>query len=472
MSLSRLTIACAIVWGILSARADAQEVARPAVRPVGYAGGYYYQPEASPSDKKPPKPMADDDVPPAPMPAAPMSDMAPAEPAAEEEAEEEETCDPWRLFCQKECGWNFHGFAAGGIMANSRGPADNFNGPVTFADRDSGQFNQLYMILEKAADNGGCGWGFGGRVDALYGSDYVFTMATGLELTTAGAPKWNIGPNGNAEYGLALPQFYADVVYNDLSVKLGHFYTVLGYEVVPANGNFFYTHAYTMQHGEPFTHTGALATYKYSDSTNLVAGLVNGWDNFDRDVDTGAAILGFTWKNCDETLNIAYNICLSPNEPVLLGVNAGLLTNRNCSSLVVSKTFGCEGEWQYVFQNDIGWQHQGAADGTGAAEWYGINQYLFYTVNDCWKFGGRFEWFRDDDGARVTGLRNTGNSIFGQSFVGNFYEMSLGANYTPTANLTIRPELRYDWFEGTGTPFNNNTGVDQFLFGFDAIFLF
>ena len=46
--------------------------------------------------------------------------------------------------------------------------------------------------------------------------------------------------------------------YNDWKIKLGHFYTPIGYEVVPANGNFFYTHAYTMQYGEPFTHTGVL----------------------------------------------------------------------------------------------------------------------------------------------------------------------------------------------------------------------
>ena len=55
-----------------------------------------------------------------------------------------------------------------------------------------------------------------------------------------------------------MPQAYAEVGYNDLTVKVGHFYTIIGYEVVPAPDNFFYSHAYTMQYGEPFTHTGML----------------------------------------------------------------------------------------------------------------------------------------------------------------------------------------------------------------------
>ena len=33
-------------------------------------------------------------------------------------------------------------------------------------------------------------------------------------------------------------------------------------------------------------------------------------------------------------------------------------------------------------------------------------------------------------------------------FPGSFYETSLGLNYKPNANLTIRPELRYDWYDG------------------------
>lgn len=473
MKLTKLALVAAVAWGIYTGNARAQ-VAQPATQPAAF-DSYYYQAAVQPSPS---------DAPPAAMKQAPY--QAPAGGYACEAAAEEEACEPWRLFCQKECGWNVYGWLNAGIMANMHNPIDHYNGPVTFADRDWGQFNQAYAILEKTIDTGGCGWDWGGRVDFLWGSDYVFTQAVGWELTDDGLPHWNKrGSDGsNPEYGVAIPQAYFEVGYNDLAVKLGHFYTTLGYEVVPATGNFFYTHAYTMQYGEPFTHTGALATYKWSDTTNVVAGFVNGWDNFDRVVDTGAGILGFTW-NGGNGLTVAYNVIFSPNEPVLFGPNTGVLTNRSCSSLVVGYTFGSDDQWQYVFQNDVGWQNDANAfdatpgDDIGdSAEWYGINQYLFYTINDCWKAGGRFEWFRDDDGARVTGLRNPSNTIFGDNFVGNFYEVSAGLNWTPGANLTIRPELRYDWVAqelpvpvAGARPYDGQDRVDQWLAGFDIIYL-
>ena len=105
------------------------------------------------------------------------------------------------------------------------------------------------------------------------------------------------------------------------------------------------------------------------------------------------------------------------------------------------------------------------------ANWYGINQYLFYKINCCWTAGLRFEWFRDEEGFVVTGLR-PGNPIAGQFFPGNFYETSLGLNYKPNGNWNIRPELRYDWFDGEGQPFDGNSSKRQFLFGLDAIYQF
>lgn len=414
------------------------------------SASYYLQPSPSDAGSQPP---------------------AEAPPKKEPAAEEEPACEPWRLFCQKECGWNLYGFASGGIMANFHDPADNFNGPVVFPDRDDGQFNQLYAILENTIDTGGCGWDWGGRVDLLYGTDYILTQAIGLETHDDGTPHWN----GNRFYGLALPQAYLEVGYNDWAFKLGHFYTPIAYEVVANTGNFFYTHAYTHQYNEPFTHTGVQATYKYSDTTSVIAGFVNGWDAFDREVDTGAGVFGLLWTG-DNGLSLALTGIVSPNEPILLGPDAGLLTNRNMYALVVSYTFGADDEWQYVFEHDNGVQLGGNAFTPGrTAEFYSVTQYLFYKINDCWKAGGRFEWNRDDDGARVTGLR-PGNTIVGESFAGNFFDISVGLNWTPTANLTVRPELRYDWFDGislTGLrPYDDGTRDDQWLAGFDVIYLF
>lgn len=394
----------------------------------------------------------------------------PCQACAEEAAAEEAPCEPWRLFCQKECGVNVYGWLSGGIMGNSQSPASEFNGPVTFPDQWHGQLNQAYAIAEKTIDTGGCGTDWGGRVDFLYGTDYIYTMATGLELDDDGTPKWNSNP----DYGLALPQAYVELGYNDVSLKLGHFYTPIGYEVVPATGNFFYSHAYTMQYGEPFTHSGAIATAKLSDQLTVLGAYVNGWDALDRIDDEGMGIAGFTWTNGDN-LTVAYNYGYSIDEPTTYGA----LTPRHISSLVVTYN-RCD--WTYVFQNDVGWQQDGFLDPntTGGdpfqtAEWYGVNQYLFYTINDCWKAGARVEWFRDDDGVRVGGVR-PGQTIPTSGFAGNFYNLTAGLNWTPHANITVRPEVRYDWYDGLAAPggiepYDDGTRTDQFLYGVDLIVL-
>ena len=353
-------------------------------------------------------------------------------------------------------------------MGNSQSPASEFNGPVTFPDQWHGQFNQGYAIAEKTIDTGGCGCDWGGRIDVLYGSDYIFTMATGLELHDDGTPKWNSNP----DYGAALPQAFIELGYNDLSVKGGHFYTPIGYEVVPATGNFFYSHAYTMQYGEPFTHTGGIATWKMSDELTLLGAFVNGWDAFDRIDDAGMGIAGFTWTNGAD-LTVAYNYGYSADEFTV----DGRLTPRHISSLVITYNY-CD--WTYVFQNDVGWQEDGIFTDSGndpfeSAEWYGINQYLFYTINDCWKAGARFEWFRDDDGVRVGGIR-PGQTIPTSGFAGNFFNLTAGLNWSPHANFTLRPEIRYDWYDGLAAaggerPYDDGSRTDQLLYGLDVIML-
>ena len=115
----------------------------------------------------------------------------------------------------------------------------------------------------------------------------------------------------------------------------------------------------------------------------------------------------------------------------------------------------------YIFQHDLG---NNSNLGAGDNEWYGINQYLLYQINDCWGAGLRFEWLRDDDGTRVIG----GND-------GDYYEVTAGLNYRPHANVVIRPELRYDSYEGAlggGQPFNESRNNTQFSGGFDVIFTF
>ena len=395
----------------------------------------------------------------------------------------------------KERGISTYGWLNAGIGGNGWGSP--FNGPITFNDRNwQGQMNQLYLVNEKVLDTEDGGFDWGGRVDLLYGTDYIYTTARGLDAnmlnqTLPGQPSW-----GNRYYGLALPQLYAEAGYGDHAVKVGHFYTIIGYEVVPAIGNFFYTHAYTMQYGEPFTHTGILDTYKANDQLTLYAGITNGWDNYSDPINvlgpisntgypgynSNAAFLGgATLKSSDETqaLTIA---ATSGNELANFATNT--VGNRSMFSTVYTNELS--DKLTYVFQNDNGWQFNAGTQDTlnqaqsGTALWYGINQYLFYNFSDTLVGGMRFEWFRDNNGYRVySGLRN---ALFGvpnsaTGFQGNFWEMSYGLNYKPNKNWILRPEIRYDWYtpdhmKGVLPYGSNFDKYGQLYGGCDAIFQF
>ena len=50
--------------------------------------------------------------------------------------------------------------------------------------------------------------------------------------------------------------------------------------------------------------------------------------------------------------------------------------------------------WQYVLQADYGTDCGHSAD---VRQDYGMNQYLFYRLNACWKLGTRVEWLRAED---------------------------------------------------------------------------
>ncbi|MGE3777503.1 MAG: porin [Pirellulaceae bacterium] len=466
MKCTRLALMATLASGLVATSVQGQSPRGLPVRSAALSYDYYQQDgdyAPSPSDY--------------PVPQVPAYEAAPscacqAESLCCEAAEP--ACDPWRVFPEI-CGWQIYGFLNGSATANADSPASHFNGPVTFLDREEVRLNQAYMTVEKIADGSNCCLDWGGRVDLLYGTDYVFTQAAGLELQQNGDPHWN---RRFQQYGLALPQAYAEAAYGDLSVKIGHFYTIIGYQVVPATGNFFVTQPYTFQYGEPFTHTGALATWKYSDTVTLYGGLVNGWDKLDADSDVLATMVGIQYSPDHG----AYNIYLTGIVGEEDGIAVPTLGTRALYSLVF--TYNISNNWQYVLQHDNGWQNNGGVAGQDA-EWYGVNNYLFYTVNECWKLGARAEWFRDDDGARLNaapvrlGGAATAAGLFGVAapaagdFAGNYYEVALGANWTPHANLIVRPELRWDWSDGNvAAPYDDFTKDSQFIAAVDAIVLY
>ncbi|MEE8452385.1 MAG: outer membrane beta-barrel protein, partial [Thermoguttaceae bacterium] len=265
-----------------------------------------------------------------------------------------------------------------------------------------------------------------------------------------------------------------DVAVNNLTVRMGHFYTIIGYEVVPAPDNFFYSHTYAMQYGEPFTHTGLLATYEVDRHLTISGGFGRGWDNWEDNNSDLSFLGGVTTTSCDG--RTAVSLALSTGD-----YDDAAELNRTMYSLVFSRQVS--DRFSYIIQYDWGRDEQGGVPGFDGG-WYGINNEMFYCVNDQWDIGFRLEWFRDADGTRVGGIGAPNGWTLGPDidrnrigWAGTFWEITIGANWSPYENVVVRPECRWDWYDGQAAfggvlPYNSGRSLDQFTFATDLIISF
>lgn len=371
---------------------------------------------------------------------------------------------PWSL--PQPCFLEKHGIRLGGwleqgITFNGRSPADGFNGPVATNDLDSEyQMNQMWLYLDRQADNGGCGWAWGGHFDIMFGTDWRFGVNHGLEDRINGF-------HGQT-YGTVIPQAYLEVAYNDLSVKLGHFAAILDYEVIPSPMNPFYSHSYSYGYTVPQLVTGVMADYKLNSQWSIQSGFTRGWSMFEDYNDDLDYMGGVKWASCDQRSSLAWAVSTGPQDPA--GEN-----NRFVYSLVARHKLA--DNFEYVLVHNLGNENNGAPGG-GDAEWYGLNQYFLYTICPQWQANLRVEWLRDDDGARIAGPGNIPGvrAWDGRGFAGNFYEVTAGLNYRPHPSVVFRPELRWDWYDGlagpTGLPFGNGASDNQFTAAADLVVTF
>jgi hypothetical protein len=295
-----------------------------------------------------------------------------------------------------------------------------YNDLLSFDDvPDHMNLGQQWFYIGKTVD-GSDGFDIGGRIDTIYGTDAQKTQAFG----NPGAGVRGFGTFDasldHGEYGWAIPQAYGEVAMGDLSVKIGHFFTLVGYEVIPVTGNFFRSHSYTMFNSEPFTHTGVLGTYAVNEQLSLMGGWVLGWDTgFDQLNQGNALHSGFTYAFND---NVTFSYM---NTYGNFGWRDGGDDNSYSHSMVL--VAGLTDNLQYIAQSDV---LDTSNPGVSEFDTVGLNQYLIYNLNDVVGIGGRMEWWKAD------GV--------------SFYEATSGLNIKLLDNLVIRPEYRQDWAPGIG----------------------
>ncbi len=332
--------------------------------------------------------------------------------------------------------WDLGGWTQWGYTSESTGL---FN---TNPDRINN--HQSWIYLEKTVD-GSDGFDLGGRVDFMYGTDADDTQAFG---NNPGRWDFQNGWDRGAGYGFALPQLYVEAAMGDLTIKAGHFFTLVGYEVVTAPDNFLFSHAFTMYNSEPFTHTGVLATYAAGEKVTLYGGWTAGWDTGFDQFNNGSSFLGGASIALSDDATFTY---------ILTAGNFGANGDGYSHSIVLDVSL--TEKLNYVFQSDLVDTNEDVlGDGGSTYHTIGVNQYLFYTLTDQLAVGGRGEWWK-------------ANGV-------SYYETTLGLNYKPMPNFIVRPEVRYQWSPAAESAFApmNPAGIpnlgDGAIFGVDAILTF
>ncbi|MCA9261429.1 MAG: porin [Planctomycetales bacterium] len=328
---------------------------------------------------------------------------------------------------------NFGGWLQMGYHTNVTPAATTRNDFASFNNHPHRiNVHQAWLYAEKEADGSeGLDWGF--RTDVMYGVDASDTSSFGNS-----PGRWDNGGSfaKGAGYGWAIPQVYATLAAGDWSVKVGHFFTLVGYEVVTAPDNFFYSHALTMFNAEPFTHTGVLATYSGFENLTLYGGWTLGWDTGFDNLNQGNSFLGGFSTSLGDNVTFTY-INTYGNFGWVDSQNGVNADDSYSHSVVIDVSL--TDNLNYIFQTD----HLNIDNPGGLVErdTTGINQYLIYSLNDIVSLGQRIEWWKDD------GVSH--------------YESTSGVNVKLLSNLVWRPEYRYDWSPAGG--------YDEKTFGMDMI---
>jgi len=361
--------------------------------------------------------------------------------------------EPWELWprgCSgyKIGGWTQIGYHTEGANGWGTGIFNDYPNVV--------QLQQAYLFMGKAAQNCGCGWDWGFQLDYIYGTDGQDVQAFGSELGS-----WDTSWDCGNYYGHALPQAYAEVAYNNLKVKAGKFYSILGYERVPAVQNFFYSRAFSMAvpwEGPtqirprltvvPYTHTGFLGEYSPNCQLTLYGGWTAGWDTgFDQN-GAGDTFLGGLSYDYSDAVNLTYSVimgdfgqCNRANGTVFRSSDSDGYLHSIVFDWDVTSRLNCV--VQSIYGDNDRWYRWG---GAGHSKVFSISNYLLYTINCQWSVGSRFEWLK-------------------WKGIEEYASLTLGANYRPHPNVILRPEFRMDEFDGFSTQ-------DQTSFAIDAIFTF
>ncbi len=234
-----------------------------------------------------------------------------------------------------------------------------------------------------------------------------------------------------------------------LGLKAGKFVTLLGAEVIEPWANPNVTRSFLFGYSIPFTHTGFLLSYPFTDKLNATAGMVVGWDNV-ADNNQGKSAMGNLTYTLSDQITLSSNVIWGPEQT----------DNNSRKRGVISNVATIKANDRLTFLLNYDWGHEEKVLGNESALWEGFAAIATYNFTDRCSGSVRGEWFEDHNGAR-TGVRQT------------LWESTVTAKYQVTQHAYLRLEYRHD--ESSKGVFEAQGGkalAGQDIAGFEFTYLF
>src|SRR5574340_910904 len=154
-------------------------------------------------------------------------------------------------------------YVQGGYTYNFADP-DNRTNDLRVFDHEANSFtlDLAQLVFTKDAPVGGVGF----KLKLSAGETAKLIHAAGL---------------GDAGDAFDLTEAYIDYVAplgRGLKLRFGKFVTMHGAEVIEAKDDMNYSRSFMFNFSIPFTHTGLMAGYAFSDQVSANVYIVNGWD--------------------------------------------------------------------------------------------------------------------------------------------------------------------------------------------------
>ncbi|WP_299291564.1 outer membrane beta-barrel protein [uncultured Mucilaginibacter sp.] len=306
-------------------------------------------------------------------------------------------------------------------------------------------------------------------VDNIFGTDYRYTIAKGIFSNQLLGKNNKYGYDPTQAYALA----YFPKVADGMLLKVGRFISPADIEAQWAPDNYLYTHS-LMFTVDPYTFSGAQATFKLGAHWQLEAGIHGGND---------VAV----WSNAASVngLLMARWVSNNNNNSVYAGINslgAGKYKDNHDDLQMVVATWGHRfnntlhmmTEAYYIWQKDalVGGTviegppqpfYTGVGAGSlipGTASAIGAVNYFQIKLSGKDYVSIRNGYLNDRQGNRT-------------GYVTSYSDHTIGFVHSFNTYFRIRPEIRYERAYADGvTPYDNGTKKDQYSAAMDLIVRF